>query len=537
MPPPSPTKDSPLPKAWLATLPPAYERDNWFTGVLAHLTPGTSGKKISGNTRSRVRYLSRDENGVIWNTAASGARRVAIPAGPTRDNLLLAIHDHLAHPSAQQLQDTISQRYFIPELAAICRDLTDNCVSCYTSRHMTAAYGFNGRHDSPQHPFHTISIDVATGLVETEDGRYNAVLVIQDDLTKMVVYTPTSTTAKASDFIEILQREVFRNFGVPSILKSDQQASFMSSDFQRYLAENGIKHAISTVDHHQHTVERAIAVLRIQIRANTDREGRGWLKELWRCQQATNRALAQTGDQRSFFERLLGYQPPLPYLQNPTLGRVPTELQAKRAEGWIRSGFYTLIDDYLAARDEISQAHDKGRVPSKIETGSWVAVPTTLAKTPTALYADNIADKSRPIFIGPFRVVRALEGDNMLVNLGRGNDIKNLTKFHVSVLKKLPDSAGNIPPHPDQPQNLWWADGRPKARVIVGSRKARRKTLYLAIYWGQHEAHGTWIPLSDLHATERHLVDEYDDRVRQDLPSLSTPRPVFDTRVSPDTPQ
>jgi hypothetical protein len=438
---------------------------------------------------------------------------LALPAGAVRDAVLAGVHEQLAHPSSVQLQDTVSARYFVPGLKELCQRLTDACKACFESRPMTVAWGYNGRYDTPTHPFHTITIDLATGLRDEGKG-FDAILVIVCDLTKMVRYEPTSMSATAEDFVALLQRSVFRNWGVPSVIKCDQQSAFMGHVFTKWAKTQGIEVRESTVEHHQATVEQAINVLRVRLRAVTDRQGLGWEAKLWQLEQAVNMAHVQDGDGKSPFQRLLGYQPPLPLLQAPPLPVARTALQEERAQGWLRPSFTELVDNYRVGRAEVAERHDHGRHEGRLAVGGLVAVPAHLAHTATTKFEDARARKSRAIFVGPFTVTAAAEGDNWLVNLGNNK----VGKFHVSVLKPLPAEAGVVPQDPSQPAELVWTDGTPKVRIAVDRRRKYNNVEYLVYFWGQHEVQGRWVRPAEV-PRDRVRLREYDARAEKGLPS------------------
>jgi hypothetical protein len=461
-----------------------------------------------------------DKDGLIWNTNMKGTRRLAIPVGKVRKAMLEGIHAELGHPSAQQICDDISDCYFIPDIFRDARAMVDACPTCFSANPMQKAIGFNASYDMPPHPFYSITMDLATGLNEEGvDSKFDAVLVIQDDLTRFTIYAPSSKSATSRDIIEILQNRVMRDFGTPTVIKSDQQACFTSAEFTGFLARKGIRQQLSTVGHHQHTAERAIGTLRTKIRRGTDRDGKGWMEDLDSWQHATNRAKSQTGDKLSPFQRLLGYQPPIPLLQRPQLTMGRSELEASRALGWVRHSFTTLLDNLAESRAKVAEEFDKGRIAPKIVVGSWVAVPVDLAKTATTIFDDNTSAKARDKFVGPFKVLKAAEGDNWMVNLGGDNANGNIAKFHVSVLKLLPQAAGEVRPKPGQPEVLCWEDGSFKVRLASGKRWKQKKPYYLVHYWGQHDAMGTWVAPNQVKRSERVLLTEYDNRASKGIPS------------------
>jgi len=532
-----------IPDAWVDTVRNDYQNDEYFRDALDYIKNKADGKKAPGDVRRHAEHLSVDEHGMVFNTQVPGHPRLSIPAGAGRDALMKQLHTKLLHPSARAMCADISEQLFIPGLPKICEHLTKTCHECYTSRPSTHAMGLYARRDIPKYPFHTFSMDVATSVPEVildKDPKIpvhlrrkvNAVLVIIDELTKTVIYIPTSSSATGLETVQLLRDRVFAYYGTPTTIKSDNGSIFKSDEVQMLLFGLNITLSPSVPHYHTHIVERAVQELRLKIRLIVDGDGRGWLNKLGEFQLAINRTKATEGDQLSPSERLLGYILPSSLLTNPTLHQ-PATSAATRETGWIRPTIATLIDNLLESQAQLAKEHDHGRHPSKIGVGSQVAIPYDAATgVPMTWHPNKVAAKSRPLYVGPFTVISRLEGDNCCVSLGYGKT----PKFHVSMLKHLDSATRAVPVGPDQPEELCWPDGKPKVRIVTRRRYEGTKTQYLVHFWGQHEVKGSWLTADKVATQDRVYLSDYDRRYSQDQPSKFNPDDGLDLSVPPGTP-
>ena len=90
------------------------------------------------------------------------------------------------------------------------------------------------------------SIDMITDCPTTEKGNTQILLAV-DDYTSFVVCIPVKN-ATAETIIEGLQSHIFSQFGVPKVIRSDQQASFYNSAlFCTFLTELNIQLTATSV--------------------------------------------------------------------------------------------------------------------------------------------------------------------------------------------------------------------------------------------------------------------------------------------------
>ena len=97
-------------------------------------------------------------------------------------------------------------------------------------------------------PFANCSMDMITDLPMV--NRLDSLLVIVDQgLTKGVILIPCSKTITVEQVAILLMDNLYKQFGLPSKIISDQGPQFASKSFRELLKLLGIKSALSTAYH------------------------------------------------------------------------------------------------------------------------------------------------------------------------------------------------------------------------------------------------------------------------------------------------
>ncbi len=115
------------------------------------------------------------------------------------------------------------------------------------------------------------SMGFIIGLPEsvTYGGRYNAILVVVDKLSKMCHYIPCCSDMTAGELAEVITRDVIRLHGVPSAIISDRGSLLTSRVWANLMYSFRIKRRLSTAFHPQtgRQTERQISVLEQYLRS------------------------------------------------------------------------------------------------------------------------------------------------------------------------------------------------------------------------------------------------------------------------------
>ena len=96
-------------------------------------------------------------------------------------------------------------------------------------------------------------MEFITGLPESVayEGRYDAILVVVDKLSKMCHYIPCRSDMTARELAEVITREVIRLHGVPSAIISDRGSLFTSRLWANLMYSFRIERRLSKAFHPQ----------------------------------------------------------------------------------------------------------------------------------------------------------------------------------------------------------------------------------------------------------------------------------------------
>ncbi len=96
-------------------------------------------------------------------------------------------------------------------------------------------------------------MDFITGLSESVayGGRYDAIIVVVDKLSKMCHYIPCRSDMTAGELAEVITREVIQLHGVPSAIISDCGSLFTSRLWANLMYSFRIERRFSTAFHPQ----------------------------------------------------------------------------------------------------------------------------------------------------------------------------------------------------------------------------------------------------------------------------------------------
>ncbi|MBW0560583.1 hypothetical protein O181_100298 [Austropuccinia psidii MF-1] len=107
-------------------------------------------------------------------------------------------------------------------------------------------YGLLQHIEEPKHPFKTINMDWATGLVPGVKENYNACLIIVDRFSKSMRCLPCHKEDTAMDTSLVFWNNIISTCGVPKIVISDRDPKFTSESWTNLYDMHGTKLAFST---------------------------------------------------------------------------------------------------------------------------------------------------------------------------------------------------------------------------------------------------------------------------------------------------
>jgi len=101
----------------------------------------------------------------------------------------------------------------------------------------------------PEKPWTHISADFITKLPLAQG--YDAILVVVDQLTKMVYFIPTTEKTMAEGLAKLFRDNVWKLYGLPKSIISDREPQFIAGLMRELNQILGIKSKMSTVFHSQ----------------------------------------------------------------------------------------------------------------------------------------------------------------------------------------------------------------------------------------------------------------------------------------------
>ena len=239
-------------------------------------------------------FERRDELSLFEGCLLWGARVIVPP--PCRDAVLVELHE--GHPGTSRMKSLARMYVWWPGSTKDIETTVRHCSECQQHQSTPPVAPLHPW-SWPTRPWARLHIDYA-GPVH---GRM--ILVIIDAHSKWIEAICTAT-ATSSAVIEEL-RTLFSQFGIPETIVSDNGTCFVSTEFEAFLSDNGIKHVTSAPYHPSSNglAERAVQVVKRGLRKVTKGTMRSRLAKILFAYRLT----PQTTTGISPGELLLGRRP------------------------------------------------------------------------------------------------------------------------------------------------------------------------------------------------------------------------------------
>jgi len=173
--------------------------------------------------------------------------------------------------------------YYWPGMGDMVKKYIKGCTTCQRMKpdtHPTVP-GITPIGSTATRPFEQVSIDFITDLPKSQG--FNSILVVVDQgLTKGVIFTPCHKTIDALGTADLYLEHVYKCFGLPSVMISDRGPQFASKTFQELRKALGIDHRMSTAYHPQTDgqTERVNQELENHLRILCENDPNSWTKAL-----------------------------------------------------------------------------------------------------------------------------------------------------------------------------------------------------------------------------------------------------------------
>lgn len=383
--------------------------------------------EIKENLKQKIPCPYVLENNLLYFTGKNGkARKVVVPE-KFRKMVLKYYHDSFigCHLGINKTFHKIAQLFAWPELKKDVTAYVRSCPLCQSSKPAQRnTIGFAGTKIADG-PWSVVHIDIFGPLVRSRSGN-SCILILIDCFTKFVFLLPLRNMLSKS-IVKVLQTQIWKFFGSPSILVSDNAKYFGSVLFKNMCFDWAIRHVNTSAYMPQsNQVERFNRNLKACLTCFHYKDHTKWDEGLHFINIGFNNALHEsTGCSPA--EGFIGRE-----LTHPLLNvwGIPSIVDSDP-----RLNYHALLDrvkiNLESARVKVSARYDANRVNNSFQVGDLVLCRNY--ELPSA--ADYVSSKLTLKYIGPF-IISKFIGTNT-VSLIHPTNNKLFRKAHLSQLKNF----------------------------------------------------------------------------------------------------
>lgn len=208
-----------------------------------------------------------------------------------------------AHAGIKKTIARISERYYWPKMSRDIGKFVQQCMTCLMSKSRNGVknQGLLGKFKFANSPFQMISMDFVGPLARTTQQN-TVILVVTDWYTKFVSLFPLRD-AKAKKVVEVLEKQIFLQFGVPEIVIMDNGRQFVSHELMKLFDTYQIRKLWYNSFYHPQNnfTERYNRTLGNCLRAYCQDEHRHWDAHIAKIQLALRTAIHSVTGYSPFF--------------------------------------------------------------------------------------------------------------------------------------------------------------------------------------------------------------------------------------------
>ncbi|KAE8240349.1 hypothetical protein A4X13_0g7845 [Tilletia indica] len=416
-------------------LPPAIARERWLAWLRRdrYFSPILRTAELGGDTEWVVKdgLLIRRLDGVI-----------ALPESGLPD-LLRTVHDRRGHFGFTKSYLALRRHFWRPGLSSAVRSWVKHCRPCMETK-LGRRTGRLDVEDDMSVPFEGVAMDLLLGFPRSRAGN-DAVFVVLDLFSRMVVLEPCSSSITAEGIAAILSNRVLRYGWRPRRLVPDSEAR-LTGEVMSALATSLRAELTPSVPHHHQanpaerciqTVKHVLQALCVESRAHWDR----------RALPAAELAINATPSV------VTGFCPfDLVFVSHPDVVHCVFDDQE-------HAGVSAFGERLAAADARLEDArialHEARKVQKVQYDGSRAPIPSyevgdqAFVRLPDRPVPGTMGSKLAPRKLGPFRV-RAVLGDHR-VALDLPDHLNIGDTFSVSQLDAIPRDADPFETHRAEP--------------------------------------------------------------------------------------
>eukprot|EP00878_Enallax_costatus_P026134 GHUV01028017.1.p1 GENE.GHUV01028017.1~~GHUV01028017.1.p1 ORF type:complete len:413 (-),score=20.68 GHUV01028017.1:641-1879(-) len=362
----------------------------------------------------------------------------------------------------------------------------------------------------PGRRWETVTMDMITGLPETEDGN-DAIMVFVDKLSKMTKIVACRTSDGAMEIAQLLIDVLVRAHGLPMNIISDRDPKFTSELFRAICSQLKVKQKLSTAFHPQTDgqTERINRVIEEMLRHYVSAKQDDWDRYLGMAEFAINNAYQESVGNTPFF---LNYgQHPL----TPGLAKIDSKVPAAASFTiGLQAALKSAKELLQAAQQRQKQYADASRKEVEFDVSTDPKNPSRVWLNTKHLNLKTAGTrKLLPRWVGPFEVLERVGAVAYRLKLPASWKIHNV--FHVSLLKQYRTSGR----YKDNPA-VFDLDGKLGNEIEqilaheikrVGKKKPYLRKRYLVKFAGLQDEHNAWVPHKQLERECSELLTSYWD--------------------------
>jgi hypothetical protein len=397
-----------------------------------------------------------------------------ISARSAREIVIEHAHSLLAHLGSARtlahLRNIVWWKTIVTDVAAY----VESCVTCRKIKpNNQRPYGLLNLLTVPLTPWEALGVDFIGKLPESKnrDSTYDCIVVFICLLTNMVHIVPGKTTYRARDMAELIFAEIYKCYGLPARIISDQDRLSTSTFWTRLHKLLGVKLRMSSTYHPKSdgASERANCSVITMLRACIDLRHKDWAVKLPAIKYTINSARSESTGFAPFFLNMRCMPRSLIW---DCLSS--TEYPSVRAMAQkLKQTVLAAHDLVLTARVKQKREANRTLCPSPFSDGDLVYVSTQNISFPKGR-----ARKFLVKYIGPYKITQDFGNNSYCVALPdrlRQRGVRNV--FHSLLLRPhIPNDdrlfPGRLETHvadfEDDAEDSEWAADRILSHVSSG---------------------------------------------------------------------
>ena len=340
----------------------------------------------------------------------------------------------------------------------------------------------------PMRKFESITMDFVTGFPRTV-GRYDAIWVIVDRLTKIAHFIPLRIETSGRELADLFLKYQFKYHGCSRNIISDRDPRFTSHFWESFQEAMGTKLRFSTAHHPQTDgqSERTIQTLEDMLRSCALSFRDSWINHLYLVEFAYNNSY-HSSIGMSPQEALTGQQCRTPLWWGPAGTYSPTGPQMLEE---VTEKTKVVLSRLKSAQERQKKYADVHRRPLEFSEGEHVWLRVSPVR---GVHRFGVSGKLSPRYIGPFQIMRRVGPVAYELALPPALDRVHPV-FHVSQLRRYVRDPSHCIDHSDLhvQEDLSYQE-EPMQILDRKEQQLRSKVVKLVLVkWGRHSTkEATW---------------------------------------------